>query len=81
MFEFLSKFQGRGIKIDRVKSIRVAKSMIFFNIVRAIAPWVTSSWAIAFFALSLRLLPLVYKLYMWLLQLNIFDRKWEKLIQ
>ena len=44
----------------RVNSIRVVKSMIFFNILGAIAPWVTSSWAIVFFALSLRLLPLVY---------------------
>ena len=30
--EFLTQFQGRGIKIDRVNSTRVAKSMIFFNI-------------------------------------------------
>ena len=59
MVEFLSKFQCRGIKIDRVYSIRVAKSMIFFNILRAIAPSVTSSWAIVFFAMCLRLLPLV----------------------
>ena len=36
--EFLSKFQGRGIKIDRVISIRVSISMIFFNILHAIAP-------------------------------------------
>ena len=35
--EFLSKVQGHGIKIDRVKSIRFAKSMIFFHIFRAIA--------------------------------------------
>ena len=35
MVEFLSKFQGRGIKIDRVNSIRVAKSTIFFNILHA----------------------------------------------
>ena len=60
MVEFLNKFQGRGIKIHRDNLIRVAKSIIFFNILRAIAPWVTSSWAIVFFALSLRLLPLVY---------------------
>ena len=59
MVEFL-KYQGRGMKIDRVYSIRVAKSMIFFNILRAIAPWETSSWAIVYFALSLRLFPLVY---------------------
>ena len=32
MGEFLSKFQGRRIKIDRVNSIRVATSMIFFDI-------------------------------------------------
>ena len=83
MVEFLSKFQGRGIKIYRVNSIRDEKSIIlifnilngilngivflgtisfkwyFFNILNGIAPWVTSSWAIVFFALSLRLLPLV----------------------
>ena len=64
MVEFLSKFQGRGIKIDRVNSILVDKSIIFFNILREIAPWVTSSWAIVFFALSLRLLPLVYILWL-----------------
>ena len=50
-------------KIYRVNSIHVAKSMIFFNILGAIAPWVTSSWAIVFFALSLHLLPLVYILW------------------
>ena len=43
MVEFLCKFQGRGIKIDRVYLIRVAESMIIFNILRAVAPWVTSS--------------------------------------
>ena len=59
MIEYLIKFQGRGIKIG-VNSVRVAKSMIFFNILYAIAPWVTSSWAIVFFELSLRLLPLVF---------------------
>ena len=32
------KFQGRGVKIDRVNSIRVPKSMIFFIILRVIAP-------------------------------------------
>ena len=37
IIEFLSKFQGGGIKIDRVNSIRVARSMIFFNILRAVA--------------------------------------------
>ena len=38
MVEFLSKFQGRGIEIDIVNSIRVAKLIIFFNIIHAIAP-------------------------------------------
>ena len=36
MVEFLRKFQGRGIKIDRVNSIRVAKPLIFFNILREV---------------------------------------------
>ena len=36
MDEFLSKFHGSGIKIDRVISIRVAKPMIFFNILYAV---------------------------------------------
>ena len=63
MGKFLSKFQGRGIKIDRVNSICVATSMIFYKILRAIASWVTSSWAIVFFAWSLRLLPIVYILW------------------
>ena len=35
MDEFLSKFQGRGIRIDKLNSIRVAKPLIFFNILRA----------------------------------------------
>ena len=39
--EFFSKFQDSGIKIDKVNSIRVAKWIIFFNILRGIAPWVT----------------------------------------
>ena len=73
--EFLSKFQGRGIKIIIVNSIRVGISMIFFNILHAIAPWVTSSWAIVFFALSLRLLPLVYILWlMYVIKLQIICR-------
>ena len=38
MSEFLRKFQSRGIKIDRANSIRVANSMIFFNILRVFAP-------------------------------------------
>ena len=58
MVEFLSKFQGCGIKIDRVNSMSVAKSVIFFNILRAIASGATSSWAIVFFVL--RLFSLVY---------------------
>ena len=37
MVEFLSKFQGSGIKIDRANSIRFAKPLIFFNILLAIA--------------------------------------------
>ena len=36
MGQFLSKFQGIGIKIDRVNSIGVAKPLIFFNILRAV---------------------------------------------
>ena len=32
MVEFLSKFWGRHIRIDRVNSVRLAKSIIFFNI-------------------------------------------------
>ena len=32
MVEFFSKFQGRGIKMNRVNSIPVAKSLIFLNI-------------------------------------------------
>ena len=50
--KFLSKFQGRGIKIAWVNSIRVAMSMIFFNALGAIASWVTSSWAIVFFCVE-----------------------------
>ena len=36
MDEFFSKFHGSGIKIDRVISIRVAKPLIFFNILYAV---------------------------------------------
>ena len=72
MVEFLSKFQCHGIKIYRVNSIRVAKSVIFFNILWAIAPWVTSSSAIVFFALSLRLLPLVSILWLCVLVLSLW---------
>ena len=57
--EFLSKFQDRGIKIARVNSILVAKPLFFLNILRAIAPWVTSSWAIVLFELNLCLPSLV----------------------
>ena len=42
-------------KIDRVNSNRVAKPMISFNMFHAVACWVTSSWAIIFFVLSLHL--------------------------
>ena len=37
MVEFLTRFQGRGVNIDRVNSIRVVKPLIFFNILRAVA--------------------------------------------
>ena len=37
MVEFLIEFQGRGIKIARVNSIRIAKPLIFFNILCAVA--------------------------------------------
>ena len=63
MVKCLSKQQGRGIKISEFNSIRVAKSIIFLNILRVIAPRVTSSLAIVFFTLSLRLHPLVYILW------------------
>ena len=36
MDEFLSKFQGSGIKIHRANLIQVAKTFIYFNILRAI---------------------------------------------
>ena len=36
MVEFFSKFHGRGMKIDRVNSIRVDTSMIFFSVLRVI---------------------------------------------
>ena len=47
--EFFRKFQGRGLKIGRVNSIRVAIRMFFFNILHAISPQMTSSRAIVFF--------------------------------
>ena len=53
MVEFLRKFQGRDIKIDRVNSIRLDKSMFFFNFIPAIAPWVMSSWVIVLFCVEL----------------------------
>ena len=37
MFKFLNKFKGSGIKIARVNSIRIAKPMIFLNILHAVA--------------------------------------------
>ena len=55
MVEFLYQFQGRGIKIDRDNSIRVAKPLIFFDILCVVARKVTSSWAIYFFVLSFHL--------------------------
>ena len=57
---FLGKFQGHVDKIFRVNSIRFAKPLKYFNIVRAIPPQVTSSWAIFFFELNLRIPYLVY---------------------
>ena len=36
MDEFLSKFQGSEIKIERANSIRVAKTLIYFNILLAV---------------------------------------------
>ena len=41
MVGFLIKFHGRRIKIAKVNLIRVAKSLISFNILRAISPQVT----------------------------------------
>ena len=38
MVKFLSKFQGRGIKITRVNSVRFFKPLIFDNILPGIAP-------------------------------------------
>ena len=35
--EFLNKFHGPGIKIDRVNAIHVAKPFIFFTILHAVA--------------------------------------------
>ena len=52
MVEFLNKFQGHDIKIDRVISIRVAKPFIFFNSLRVVTRDVTSSWAIVLYAVS-----------------------------
>ena len=37
MVEFFSKFQGLGIIIARVNSFRVAKPLIRFNILHAVA--------------------------------------------
>ena len=53
MVEFLKNFHDRGIKIARVNSILIAKLSIFFYILLAFASWMTSSWAIVFFTLSL----------------------------
>ena len=49
------QFQGRHFKITWVNSILVAKPVIFFNILPAISPQVTSSWAIVFLELSVRI--------------------------
>ena len=43
------------LKFRRVNLIRVAKPFIFFNILRAIVPWVVSSWANVFLEFNLRL--------------------------
>ena len=51
MVEFFSKLECRGIKISRVNSIRVAKPLIFNNILGAVNPQVTSSWAVVFLEL------------------------------
>ena len=59
MVNFLSKFQGSGVKIDRVNSIRVAKSLILFNIlnVALLAKWrhdelsFSLCWACIYFSL------------------------------
>ena len=56
--EFLSKFQGSGNKIDRPNSIRVAKPLIFFNMLLAAVHYVTLSLPIGFFTLSSHLLLL-----------------------
>ena len=61
MVECLSKFHGRGIKIVRVNSIPVAKPSVFFHILRAISPQLTSSWAMVFFELNVRIPYIVYK--------------------
>ena len=53
MVEFISKFQGHRIKISRFHSILVAKPQIFFNILRAISPQVTSLLTIVFFEMRL----------------------------
>ena len=58
MDEFLSKFHGSGIKIDRVISIRVGKPLTFLNILCAVVRKVMSLWAIVFFPLSMYLLLL-----------------------
>ena len=63
-----SKFQGRGNKIDRVNSARVAKSIIFFNIFRAICTVSDAIMSYCFLCVEL-LLPLVYVL--WFHPLNV----------
>ena len=60
MVEFLSKYQGRGIKIDNVNSIRVTKSIISSI---SYGPLHREWHHVLSFALSFRLLPLVYILW------------------
>ena len=56
--EIISRFQGSGIKIGRVNFIRVAKPLIFYNILCACCSLSDVIWAIVFFALNFHLLLL-----------------------
>ena len=58
MVEFLSKFLGLGINIDIVNSILVAKSMIFFNILREHCTVSDVIMSYRFFLRCKKLLPL-----------------------
>ena len=51
--KFFSKFQGRGIKITCINSIRVAKPIIFFDIRSVVTPQATASSATVFFQFNL----------------------------